>query len=191
MSTMPTRHRITVADYDRMVETGILTENDRVELINGEILDKMPIGDPHIACILRLTRLFVRRLSDEVHVSVQNPILVVDSEPEPDFTILKPRSDDYGTSKAKASDVLLLVEVADSSLDFDRTVKLDLYARSGIVEYWIVNVMDAEVELHRGPLLSGSYSENTVHKGSDSIEPLAFPGVGFRVDEIVPSTETK
>jgi Uma2 family endonuclease len=83
--------------------------------------------------------------------------------------------------------VLLLVEVADSSLEFDRTVKLDLYARSGIIEYWIVNVIDAEVEVHRGPLPSGAYRENTVHKGGDSIEPLAFPGVRFVVDEIVPS----
>src|SRR4051794_17446086 len=100
-------HRFSVDDYEQMIEFGILTENDRVELIRGEIIDKMPIGDPHIASVNRLNRLLNRRVGDLAIVSVQNPIRLADSEPEPDVALLQPREDFYASGKPRPADVLL------------------------------------------------------------------------------------
>src|SRR5436190_23663271 len=116
-------HRLTVRQYETMGDVGILDENDRVELIRGEIVAKMTIGNPHIACVNRLTRLLVRALGDRAIVSVRNPIRLADSEPEPDVVLLAPRADDYSTDKAGPADALLVIEVADTSLDYDREGK--------------------------------------------------------------------
>ncbi len=175
-------HKLSVEKYERMIRAGIFTENDRVELIRGELLDKMPIGEAHVEVVNRLNRKFSILLDEAITVSVQNPLLLPDSEPEPDVALYTLRT----PGKARASDVHLVVEVADSSLDFDRTVKLGIYAEAGIPEYWIVNVLDDEIEIHRQPQLDGSYAlTSTLHRG-DSLQPLAFPGVTLSVVEILP-----
>ena len=124
------RHRFSVEDYEQMIDTGILREEDRVELIRGEIIDKMAIGDSHAASVKQLNRRFGRIFGDSVMVGVQDPIRLLDSEPEPDISLLVPRDDFYESGKPRAVDILLLIEVADTSLEFDRESKPAL-RRSG------------------------------------------------------------
>ena len=175
-------HKLSVEKYERMIRAGIFTENDRIELIRGELLDKMPIGEAHVEVVNRLTRRFARLLDETITVSVQNPLVLADSEPEPDLALYTLRA----PGKARASDVHLVIEVADTSLEFDRTVKLSLYAEAGIPEYWIVNVLDEEVEIHRQPKLDGSYALTSTRERGSTLEPLAFPAVKLTVDEILP-----
>lgn len=151
MTTVPlTRHRFTVADYQRLGEVGILTEDDRVELIAGEIIAMTPIGPKHLRCINRLTHAAVQAVGDRASVSVQNPIrLANDSEPQPDLTVLRGRGEE--NTMPTAADVLLAIEVADTSLAYDRGVKLPLYAAAGIPESWLIDVAGEKIERHSEP----------------------------------------
>lgn len=185
MSVIRVRHRFSVDDYEQMVEYGILTEQNRVELIRGEIVDKMTIGDPHAACVNRLSRLFNKRVGDDVLVAVQNPIRLADSVPEPDIALLLARPDFYATGKPRPADVLLLIEVADSSLDYDREVKRPLYAESGIGEYWIVNLPDQSLEVYRAPAADGTYGSVQTLRRGQQIEVAALPGLIVTVDEML------
>ena len=145
------RRRLTVDEYHRMGEAGILTDDDRVELIEGELVAMAPIGSEHIAATNALNRLLVLAVGDRAIVSVGNPVrLTRHSEPQPDFAVLRLR-DDYRTMMPRPEDTMLAVEVANTSLDYDRTVKLTLYARSLIPEVWIVNLAAQQVEVHRSP----------------------------------------
>jgi hypothetical protein len=177
------RHRFQVADYERMVAEGILNEEDRCELIRGEIVEKMTIGDRHAACVKRLNQILSRLAGERAIVSVQDPIRLADSVPEPDIALLRPRADFYAEGKPGPDEVLLVIEVADASLAYDRAVKVPLYAENGIVECWLVDLNDKSVEVHRRP--SGeSYSEvQTI----DRRGVLELPeGLGtIRIDEIV------
>jgi Uma2 family endonuclease len=177
--------RISVADYERMITAGILTEDHKVELIRGEILAKMAIGDPHIAAVNRLTRLFIRAVGGTAIVSVQNPIMLADSEPEPDVSLLRPKADDYASGKPQPADVLLVIEVADSSLDRDRNVKGPLYAENGITEYWIVNLIDRCLEVHRQPRPDGTYGDFRTLRPGDTTDVAALPGVSVAVADIL------
>src|SRR5579862_9904434 len=135
------RRPLTVAEYHRMGEVGILTEDDRVELIEGELIAMSPIGSEHSGTVNALTHTLVLAVEDRAVVAVQNPVQLDDlSEPRPDFALLKPRDDYYRRSTPRPDDVLLLIEVADSSLAYDRNVKRSLYAWHGIPEFWIVNI---------------------------------------------------
>src|SRR4051812_8419256 len=136
------RFRWSVDEYRKMIEHGILTESHNVELIRGEIVPKMPKGDLHAWCLKILIRLFGPLVGDRAILSVQDPIYLADSAPEPDFALLAFRADLYRDAGPRADAALLLIEVADSSLAFDREVKAPLYAESGIAEYWIVNLVD-------------------------------------------------
>ena len=147
-----TRHRLTVADYYRMGEAGVFAPNDRVELIEGEVINMAPIGTKHAASVTRLARLFERAVGDRAVVSSQNPLRLSDlSEPEPDVMLLAPRDDFYAGAHPTATDVLLLIEVADSSARYDREIKLPLYARHGVAEVWIVDLEAAVVRFFRQP----------------------------------------
>lgn len=183
--TLPPHYRFTVAEYERMIVAGILTENHKVELIRGEIVAKMPIGNPHIACVDRLTRLLFRAVGDDAIVSVQNPILLTDSEPEPDLTLRRPRADFYASGKPGPADLLLVIEVADSSLEVDREVKGPLYAENGVAEYWIVNLIDGCLEVRRKPRPDGTYEDVRTLRPGDTADVAALPGVAVAVADVL------
>lgn len=146
------RRLLTVAEYHTMIDAGILTESDRLELLNGEIIYMSPVGNPHIGCVNWLNTILNQKLAGQVIISVQNPIAMGRmSEPEPDIAICKLQDDFYRTKKAQASDIFLVIEVADSSLSTDREVKLPIYATAGIPVYWIVNLTDQQIEVYHTP----------------------------------------
>ena len=172
-------HLFTVADYHRMTEANLFHENPRVELIQGQIIDMAAIGSPNFGMVNRLNRLLVPLVGARGLVSVQNPVrLNPRSEPQPGIAILKPRTDDYETGAPGPSDVLLLIEVADTSLDFDRTVKAPLYAQSGIAEYWIVNLPDRIVEVHREPA-GARYAQVRRAGPGETLDILMLPGAAL------------
>jgi Uma2 family endonuclease len=185
MTVQLLRRRFTAKEYGRMVEAGILQEDDRVELLEGEIVEMAPIGSRHAACVDRLNRLFSDGLRGRTIVRVQSPIWLGDySEPQPDLALLRPRSDFYSTSHPGAGDTLLVVEVADTSADYDRQVKLALYAQAGILEAWLVDLASGSVELHRAPGPAG-YREVQRAGVGHTIAPLAFPELALQVSGIV------
>jgi len=179
-----TRRRFTRAEYHRMAEVGILGEDDRVELIRGEIVEMSPIGRRHVAFVDNLTQLLVLRLAGRAIVSVQNPVVLTDdSEPQPDFTVRRIRPVPYKEREAHADDVLLLIEVADTSLAYDRSTKLRLYAEAEIPEYWVVDCNAETVEVHRTPGPEGYRDINRV-AGTATLTLYAFPDVELTTTEI-------
>lgn len=168
-----------------MGETGILGEDARVELIEGEIVEMSPIGSAHAARVKRLNRLLVRRLGTRAIVQVQDPVVLNRfSELQPDLAVLKPRDDFYAAKHPESRDLLLVVEVADTSRAFDRTVKAPLYARAGVRELWVVDVIDAVVEVHSKPQ-RGAYREIERLSHSQRVAMEAFPKDSFRVADIL------
>lgn len=162
-----------IDEYELMIEKGVLNENTRVELIHGEIVEMAPIGLRHGACVTALEELFHEALGRSVTISVQNPVQLYDeSEPEPDLALLKRRTDAYATKRPTAEDVLLVVEVADTTLATDRTVKVPLYADAGIPEVWLVNVDELTMEVYSGSA-AGKYSSTTTARLGSS---LRLPG---------------
>lgn len=179
------KHLFTVAEYHRMGEAGIFGEDDRVELIEGEIIEMSPIGSPHASRVKRLLRLFVRKLGDRAIVQVQDPVVVNRfSEPEPDIAILHPRADFYADRHPEPADVFLLVEVADSSRAFDRGTKVPLYARNGIAEVWIVDIIDEVIEVYRQPV-HGAYRSTERYRRGQKVAIGAFEKVSLRVVDIL------
>jgi len=180
------RHRFSVESYDEMIAKGILTSDDRVELLAGEIIERSRIGPPHAACVRRLTQLLFFAFEDRLTIAVRNPIVLPpDSEPEPDIAILRPRDDFYFHAHPRPNDVLLLIEVADSSLTLDQLVKLPLYAAAGISEVWIVDLTANRIEVHTQPVLR-TYSEKRMVSGTDVLTPTALPDLSLRVSDILP-----
>lgn len=148
----PVRRRLSVDDYYRMAEVGILDRGARVELIDGEIIDMSPIGVVHPALVNVLVRYLSQHFGDSTFVSSQNPLrLDHENEPEPDLTVLRPRSDCYCTAHPTAADTLLVIEVADTSLAYDLDVKVPLYARFGVPEVWVIETATWRTHLFRGP----------------------------------------
>jgi Uma2 family endonuclease len=179
------RRTFTTTEYHRMGDAGILTPTDRVELIEGEILRMSPIGRRHAGCVNRLTELFSRRLAGRVIVHVQNPVVLDQhSEPQPDVTLLRRRTDFYSDRHPKPEDVLLLVEVIDSSAGYDRALKLPLYARRGIAEVWLADLAHERIEVYRGPTLR-AYRQRIDATRGQRLSPRAFPRTFFRVNEIL------
>jgi Uma2 family endonuclease len=176
------RRLFTIEEYERMVETGILTQDDRVELIEGEIVEMSPIGDAHAAFVANLTHLLVHAVGDRARVWVQGPVRVPPrSKPQPDLALLRPRS--YVRAGATMEDALLAIEVADTSLRYDRIVKLRLYARAGIPKYWIVDATTETVEVYCEP--SGERYATVQHPTrGGTIAPLALPDAIISVDAI-------
>ncbi|MDQ3753319.1 MAG: Uma2 family endonuclease [Acidobacteriota bacterium] len=185
MSQQFARRWFSVGEYQRMAETGILTEDDRVELIEGEIIEMSPIGRRHAACVKRLNALLGRRLGPSVIVSVQDPIYLNDfSEPEPDIALLRPCEDFYEQVLPAASDVLLIVEVADTSVDYDRNKKLPLYARAGIPEMWLVDLSAHTITIYAQPL-NGQYQLVETFKRGEPITAQTLAGLTLPVDQIL------
>lgn len=177
--------RFTVEQYHAMGRAGILTEDDRVELIGGEIVRMSPIGSEHAFCVARVQRLFSKVLGEDHTVWAQNPIVLGGlSEPQPDVALLRQPDDSYKRHLPTAADVLLVVEVADTTVERDREAKLPIYSSFGIREAWLVNLPDEVVEVHRRPTKSGYKNVRRLRRGS-KITPLAFPGVTIAVADIL------
>lgn len=175
MAVEVSRRRFTADEYQAMGRAGILREDDRVELIDGEVLAMSPIGPPHTGTVNRLTRLFSVRVGETAIVQVQLPVrLDPHSEPQPDLVLLKPRADFYGTAAAAPDDILLAVEVAQSSLAFDRGIKADLYARRNVAEYWIVDLVHGTVIRHIDPA-GGRYRQVAVVPPDEPFAPALIP----------------
>lgn len=185
MSALTQRRLFTVGDYYRMAEIGILSADDRVELIAGEVVEMSPIGSRHAACVNRLLHRLAAALGAQAILSVQNPVRLDDfSEPEPDVAVLRPREDFYAAAHPGPKDVFWLVEVSDSSLVFDRRVKLPLYAAHGIPEVWVVSLVEDLVEVLRKP--SGkTYTVSRKLRRGTRLAPEAFPDVEIAVDAIL------
>jgi Uma2 family endonuclease len=178
------KHRFTVEDYHRMGEAGVFSENDRVELIDGEIVVMTPIGSPHSGKVGWLNGLFTPHLVGRAFVNVQNPVVLGPrSEVQPDLAILHLRRDHYERSHPRPEDVFLLIEVSDTSLDYDRTVKIPLYATAGIPEVWIVELAAKCIEVYRQPGADGYQDVRRFTRGQ-SLTPQAFPDLVLSVDEI-------
>jgi Uma2 family endonuclease len=180
----PTRARISTERYQKMVGAGVLTKDDRLELIEGDMLNMAPIGVKHSAITTRLNELFILAVSRSATVVVGGPVNLGEfSEPQPDLMLLKRRADFYSGKIPEAEDVLLLIEVSDSSLAFDQSVKLNLYARYGVAEYWVVDVEGRRLVTYREPTAKG-YVQKLEFAGPESVTPQAFPGIKIAVGEI-------
>ncbi len=178
----PARRKLDVFEYHRMGEAGILGPDERVELIEGELFDMAPIGQGHAAVVDGLTEVLLAACDRRASVRTRGPIRLDDhSEPQPDLAVLRRRADFYAGRMPGPADVLLLLEVADSSLRFDRTVKLPLYARAGIPEVWIVDVNRRLVEVHRAPAGS-AYAGTATYQADGEIALAAAPEIVVRLD---------
>jgi Uma2 family endonuclease len=178
------RRLFTRHEYHRMAEVGILKPTDRVELIKGEIVEMSPPGRRHVAFVDNLNQLLVIRLAGRGIVSVQNPVVLAeDTEPQPDLAIRRLRAVPYKEREAFAEDVLLLIEVADTSLRYDRSTKLRLYAEAGVLEYWLVDCNAESIEVFRGPGPDG-YRDVSRISGDSSVNVQAFEDVLLRTGGI-------
>lgn len=176
------RYRLTTDQYERMAEQGILRPEDRVELIQGDLVKIAAIGSRHAACVRKLDALLS---TVDAQRSVQQPLRLDDrSEPEPDFALLLEKPDFYASGHPIAEDVLLLVEVSDTSLAFDREIKIPLYARAGIREVWVVDLSDRVIVIHRQPGAGGYETIRRLAPGA-RISPLAFPNLEIPVDDVL------
>lgn len=169
-----------------MVAAGILSEDERIELIRGEMVEMTPIGNRHAGCVRRLNRLFSSRLASRAVIDVQDPIPLANqqSEPQPDLALLRYQEDCYTAQPPKPEDVLLVVEVADSSLLYDRDIKMPLYAESGIPEVWLVDLASDSIFVYRRPSPVG-YQEVRQRRRGEEITLEAFPDLRFYIDEIL------
>jgi hypothetical protein len=180
------RRRFSLEEYHRMGEVGIFHEDDRVELIEGEIVEMSPIGRLHAGTVDRIAHMFSQRFRERAIVRVQNPIVFTQlvSEPQPDMTLLIPRADFYTGGHPGPADILLVVEVMDSTVAYDRGIKLRLYARAGIVEVWLANVNTKRIEVHRRPGADG-YGESRILQEDESLLAQAFDDTAFTVRELL------
>jgi Uma2 family endonuclease len=179
------RWRFTVDDYYRMAETGILTERDRVELVEGEVIRMSPIGSMHAACVKRAANILTPRLQGQAVVSVQDPVRLSDhSEPQTDIALLRPRDDFYAGSHPGPDDVLLILEVADTTLAYDRQVKVPVYARAGIPEVWLADLPGDAMESHREPSPDGYRIVQRYRRG-ERIAPQRFPDFSIGVEDLL------
>jgi Uma2 family endonuclease len=180
----PTRLLFNVDEYEALGTIGFFGDDRRLELIDGEILEMTPIGHVHANCVRRLNALFTSRLADRAVIDVQGPVRLGSlSEPQPDLILLEPPLSRYDHRHAMAADVLLIVEVSDTTLRFDRRVKAPLYARQGLGELWIVDINAGMVEVHRQPSPEGYRMVERLGR-DDMITPLALPDFRVGVDEI-------
>ncbi len=185
MSSPPVTRRFTTAEYYRMVAAGILGEDDRVELVDGRVVQMTPIGPRHAGCVKAVADLLRRALGSSALLGVQDPITLGEgAEPQPDVTVLRPQPAGYRRSHPGPDDVLLLIEVSEASLEYDRGTKVPLYARAGIAEVWLVDLDGARIEVYRTPSGDG-YRDARVVSSGETLSPSAFPGVIVSVADVL------
>lgn len=185
MSVQIVRRHFNITEYYRMAAAGVLSEDDRVELIEGEIIEMNPIGSRHAACVGRLTEFLGLLTGREVIVWVQNPVQINDfSEPLPDVALLKRRDDFYAQANPQPADVLLIIEVADSSVEYDRDIKIPLYAGAGITEVWLVNLPKETIEIYTQPI-GDVYREIRIVKRGESLAAKSIPSLIIGADIVL------
>jgi Uma2 family endonuclease len=185
MAGIVTRKRFTADQYQRMGQVGILLEGDRVELIDGEVVAMTPIGPRHNASVAQTNRALVRAAGDDAIVLPQGSVrLDLYYEPQPDIVLLRPRSDFYASRHAGPDDILLIVEIAESSIEYDRDVKAPIYAAAGIPEYWVIDLNTKLVWRDSSPE-RGEYQSVEQYSRGQSIAPLLLPTCVIAVDEVL------
>ena len=185
MSLSLITRKFTVEEYEKMATEGIIKPDEKVELIRGEIIKMSPMGTRHAACIARLTQLLYRKFGDLILLGVQNPIrLNNNSQPEPDLSLLIPRADFYVAAYPCPQDIYLIIEVSDSTLDYNRYTKIPLYAEANVQEVWIINLKEEYVEVYRHPL-HGSYQNIQKYYRGESVFIESFPDIEFTIAEIL------
>lgn len=184
--------RLSLEEYHHLIEIGFFATDERVELIEGVLHRMSPKGPRHAGVLRRLLRLFFTQLGDRVEISAQDPITIPssNSEPEPDLTLAVPREDNYIDRHPLPEEVLLVVEIADSSLEEDQGAKLCGYAAASIEEYWIVNLVDNQIEIYQEPAIladgTATYHQCTLHRAGETITPLHFPDCVVEVASLLP-----
>jgi Uma2 family endonuclease len=179
------KHRLTVADFHKMGEAGIFAQDARVELIEGELFDMPPIGSGHAGMVMILIHLLTRAVGDLAIVGAQTPVVLgEESEPQPDSLLLKPRDDFYRRSHPTPEDVLLLIEVADSSTYYDRSIKMPLYARYGVAEAWLIDLPHKRLEVYRTPKSEHAVYQHLEQHYEGSVSPQLLPNVTISVADL-------
>jgi Uma2 family endonuclease len=180
----PVRLRFTVDDYYKMIELGMLENYEKAEIIEGELIKKMTVGNRHASIVDFLTKIFVRNVSDNILVRIQNPIRLSDfNEPEPDL-VLSDLTKYDGKRHPRPKEILLVIEVSDSTLKYDRDKKLPLYAEAEIPEVWIVNLTNEIIEVHSKPNV-GLYQFVKIYKRGETVEPESIPNLSLDVDDVL------
>ncbi len=184
LETFPVRRRWTASDFQRMAETGFLDPNARLELLDGELFEMAPIGSFHAGTVDILTGQLVQAAARRAIVRVQSPIVLDDySQPQPDLALLRPRSDYYLNAHPRAEDVLLLIEVSDSTLRYDREVKVPHYAKAGVPEVWILDIAHQRLEIYRRPSAEG-YRQILYPELQEQVAPVLLPELVFSVEQL-------
>lgn len=185
MIALPKRKIFTVSEYHKMIDAGVFVGNSDYELIEGEIVKKMTQGDYHISCINRLNMFFTPKLVGRAIVSVQNAVVISEiSEPEPDVTLLRFQEDFYASGKATAEDVLLLIEVSDTTVRYDRQTKVRLYAEAAVPEVWLVNLPRQILEVYTQPE-NGKYKITEKYEKKQIVSPTLLPEIKINVSDII------
>jgi Uma2 family endonuclease len=185
VAIQPTPRRFTAAEYFQMIEAGVFTDEERLELLDGEIVQMSPIGDPHSSCVRRLNAVLHRLFADRAIVDVQAPMIVGTTYvPQPDLALLRPRADFYATATPTPADCLLVIEVGDTSADFDRQVKLPRYARGGVTEVWLVDLQREVVVVYREPA-GDAYQQVQLFRRGETISVAALQGPAVPVQAIL------
>ncbi len=188
ISTEVAVRRFTVDEFDRIIEAGIFDEDERVELIDGVVVQMTPIGDAHASCVLRLTDLLTARLGRRALVQIQGPIRLHPDDatrPEPDVAVVRRREDYYRHERPRAEDIFLVIEVGDTSAERDLRIKLPKYARAGIGESWVVDLAAECVIVARDPAPGGEYrTQVEARRGANLLVP-GFPDVSLDVDDVI------
>lgn len=180
-----TRKRFTTDEYAQIIAAGVIGEDDRLELLEGEIVEMSPIGPSHSSCVVRLTGLLYKLDSPHILIRVQDPIHLGEySQPQPDISLVQWREDYYAKGHPEPEDILLLIEIAESSYSYDRDMKLPLYARAGISEVWIVALLQQTVDVYRGPSKAG-YRETRQLRRGDALSALNLPDLSLTVESIL------
>ena len=185
MSAQLDRYKFDVDAYYRLAEIGILKPDERVELIEGQIIQKAHITPPHAACTARLNMFLHERMSQSAIVSIHNPVRLNEySEPEPDVALLRRRADFYAEAHPKPADTLMIIEVADATVDFDRKVKVPLYARSAIPEVWLIDLQQETIELYAQPM-GGAYQIQRQARRGAQLTAETIPQLSLDVDAVL------
>jgi Uma2 family endonuclease len=186
VSVQVARRHFSVAEYDQMISAGVFTDDDRLELIDGEILEMSPIGERHAACVRKANHTLVHLLGSRSLVSVQCPIDAGGwSRPQPDVALLVPRADFYSGAHPGPRHVQVVIEVSDTSLDYDAQVKVPLYARAGFKEVWLIDLGSAVVVVFTQPR-EGRYTHERTYERGEVVVSRRFPGLSVAVDDLLP-----